>query len=146
MSNQFNITAADDDEGDQEPPWVLCIDDDPDYSNALKLRLERHGVAVIRAYDGMEGYRSVFTQPADVILLDYEMQNGRGDYILGRLKDNSVTKDIPVVVVTGHNDRMLERKMLNLGAARFMTKPPAMEELLDELRRHIDVLPRPVPV
>ena len=39
------------------PPWVLSIDDDVDFSDAMKCRLESHGVAVVRAYNGMEGYR-----------------------------------------------------------------------------------------
>lgn len=133
-------------DGAAELPWVHCIDDDADYSNALKLRLERYGIAVVRAFEGMEGYRSAFTRPADVILLDYEMSNGRGDYILSRLKDNSVTKDIPVIVITGRKDRTLERKMLNLGAATFMHKPLEFESLLGELRKYIDVLSRPADV
>ena len=80
---------------------MLCIDDDADFSDALKIRLEDHGVAVIRAHTGMEGYRLAFTTPASAILLDFNMPDGQGDYILGRLKDNPVTRDIPVVVITG---------------------------------------------
>ena len=126
-----------------EPPWILCIDDDETYSMALKLRLEAHGVAVVRAFDGMEGLRSAFGRLADVILLDYEMPGGRGDYILRRLKDNPVTKDIPVIVITGTSDHNLERKMLALGAAKFMTKPIDFNELAFELSIYIPILSRP---
>ena len=122
------------------PPWVLCIDDDAEFSMALKLRLETHGVAVVRAFEGMEGLRRAFTYPADVILLDYEMPNGQGDYILGRLKDNPATRDLPVIIITGRKDRMLERRMLSLGAAKFMTKPPNFPELLSELSKHISIV------
>ena len=124
-------------------PWILAIDDDEDFSWALKRRLETHGVAVVRAFDGTEGYLTAFSRPADAILLDYEMPNGRGDYVLGRLKDNPVTKDIPVFVITGRKDRALERKMLNLGAAEFLTKPLDFQKLINELSRHVDVLPQP---
>ena len=122
-------------------PWVLTIDDDPDFTWALKKRLERYGVAVVRASDGGEGYRTAFTHPANVITLDFEMPNGQGDYVLRRLKDNPATRDIPVIVLTGKQDKFLERKMLGLGAARFMTKPYVFEDLLEELRKHIDLLP-----
>src|SRR3989304_10206090 len=54
-----------------EPPWVLCIDDDVDFSAALKCRLESHGVAVIRAYSGMEGYRLPLPRPPTANLLAY---------------------------------------------------------------------------
>lgn len=122
-------------------PWVLTIDDDPDFTFGLKKRLESHGVAVARACDGTDGVHAAFSRPANVILLDYAMPNGQGDYVLDRLKDNAVTRDIPVIVLTGKHDRALERKMMNLGAARFMTKPFEFDELLAELRKHIDVLP-----
>lgn len=126
-----------------DPPWILCIDDDSDYSIVLKRRLESHGIAVVRAFEGREGLRCAFSRPADVVLLDYEMPNGRGDYILGRLKDNAITRDIPVIVITGRNDRRLEQKMTALGAAKFMTKPPDFQQLLTELRKHIKVLAEP---
>jgi CheY-like chemotaxis protein len=129
-----------------EPPWVLCIDDDADFSDALKCRLESYGVAVIRAYSGMEGYRMAFTHPARAILLDYNMPNGQGDYILGRLQDNRATCEIPVIVITGVRDKSLERKMYGLGAKRFLTKPVQFETLRDELAKYIDILMEPAAV
>ena len=130
-------------EVDSSPPWILCIDDDADYSNALRKRLETYGVAVLRAFEGMEGFRFASTRPANVILLDYELPNGQGDYILDRLKRNALTADIPVIMITGRRDKSLKQRMLNLGAANFFTKPPDMEALVKELRRHVDILPRP---
>ena len=127
---------------DASPPCVLCIEDDADFSRALKLRLEAHGVAVVRAFEGMKGYRTAFTHPADAIILDFRLPNGQGDYILRRLKDNPVTEDIPVIVLTGVKDRALERTMYNLGAADYLTKPLDFDSLLDVLSRYIDVLPK----
>lgn len=123
------------------PPWILHIEDDLEFSRALKIRLEQHGVAVVRAADGMQGYHSAFSYPADAILLDFTMPNGQGDYVLRRLKENPVTKDIPVIVLTGNSNRALERRMLSFGAARFLAKPLDFEELLETLREYMDVLP-----
>jgi CheY-like chemotaxis protein len=128
----------------QDVPWILCIDDDTDFSDALRLRLENHGVAVARAFNGMDGYRLAFTSPASAILLDYHMPNGRGDYILGRLKDNPVTKNIPVLMITGTQDRVLQRRMMAMGAADFLVKPLDFEDLRGRLASYIDILvPRP---
>jgi len=124
-------------------PWVLVVDDDSDFSDALKIRLEDHGVAVARASNGMEGYRLAFVQPASAILLDYNMPNGQGDYILGRLKDNPVTKGIPVFMITGVKDKMLERRVLAMGAAEFIEKPVNFDSLRTRLANHIDILARP---
>jgi CheY-like chemotaxis protein len=130
----------------ETPPWVLSIDDDSDFSDALKCRLESYGVAVIRAFSGMEGYRMAFTHPASAILLDYNMPNGQGDYILGRLKENPATRDIPVIILTGVRDKWLERKMYGLGASGFLNKPVQFDALRSALARHLDILAEPVAV
>jgi DNA-binding response OmpR family regulator len=118
-------------------PWVLSIDDDQELANGIRLRLKEHDVEVVRAAEGMEGYRLAFTSPADLILLDYEMPNGNGDYVLGRLKDNPVTKNIPVIVLTGRREKTIERKMYGLGAACFMTKPYNWSMLWQEMSKYL---------
>jgi DNA-binding response OmpR family regulator len=118
-------------------PWVLTIDDDPDFSLGLQKRLEEHGITVLRAFEGMQGYRTAFSRPVDAVICDYSMPNGTGDYILRRLKENPVTRDIPVIVLTGRKDRALERKLMNLGAARYFTKPYNIADLVAELKKHI---------
>ena len=124
-------------------PRILCIDDDADFTNGLRLRLQDHGIAVLRAFSGMEGYRRALTERVDVILLDHEMPDGQGDYLLRRLRDNPITRDVPVVILTGRRDTTLKRKMLNLGASAFLNKPPVVGELVRELSRFIDVVPAP---
>lgn len=124
-------------------PCVLHIEDDADLSAALKMRLESHGVAVIRAFEGTDGYRTALRYPIDVILLDFELPDGRGDYVLRRLKESETTKDIPVVVLTGRTEKSLERTLLGLGATRVLTKPARFEELRQELSLHLDLLSRP---
>jgi len=121
-------------EGAVTRPWVLCVDDDPDFAAALKLRLQQHGVDVLHAFAGIEGYRFAFTHEAQAIILDQEMPDGNGEYILRRLKESPVTEGIPVIVLTGRQDQALARRMYNLGAARFLTKPVDWEELWAALR------------
>jgi DNA-binding response OmpR family regulator len=132
-------SKAEADLGDS-PPWVLCIDDDQDVSLAIKLRLEAHGVAVVRAEAGMAGYRCAFRYPADAIILDYNLPDGRGDYIMQRFKDNPLTKDVPVIVITGENNPSIERRLRSLGAVNYFAKPLVFDDVLAELRNHIDVL------
>ena len=117
--------------------WVLHVDDDADFRHAIKMRLEQHDIAVVNAADGREGVGRAMLHPASAIILDYEMPNGQGDYVIRRLKDNPVTKDIPVIVLTGMKDKFLERRLLAMGAVAFLTKPPNMQLLLTELNKHI---------
>jgi len=132
-------------------PWVLIIDDDSDFSFSLKIRLEREGLDVLRACAGMEGYRYAFLSECQLIVLDYEMPDGCGDYVLRRLKENPVTRDIPVIVLTGKRNKTLERTMYNLGAAAYFTKPYTWDSFWPELRLHLDepqsnrISPTPAP-
>ena len=124
------------------PPKVLVIDDDPDIGRALKIKLAAYGVEVLQAVNGMQGYWISLKQKPDAIILDFNMSEGRGDYVLGRLKSHSITKDIPVVILTGRTrggrtDFGLERELMGLGAAKFLTKPLDFDALLAELRMYM---------
>jgi len=115
--------------------WILHIEDDRELSSALSMRLRPHGVAVIPAFSGMEGYRRAFLNPASAIILDMELPNGNGDYVMRRLKETPATKDIPVIVLTGRKERASERQMINLGADAYLTKPLNFDELLAVLEQ-----------
>jgi len=139
QEQESNSTLSDSTEDTQQMPWVLHVDDDRDLSAAMGTRLEANGIKVVRAFDGTRGLRTALSHQASAIILDYEMPNGQGDYVLGRLKDNLITRNIPVIMLTGRKDRFLERKLLGMGAERFFNKPVNFTELLDELRQHIDI-------
>lgn len=118
-------------------PCLLCIDDDPDVSRAIALRLSTYGIDVVRALDGTSGfYKSLECNP-DVILTDMVMPNGEGNYVFGRLRSHPLTKDIPIVVITGQAHAGLKREMFALGAEAYLQKPIRFNELLGILRRYI---------
>ncbi len=121
------------------PPRVLLVDDDLDYIHALQVRLESRGIAVLRATTGLDGFCSAVGEPADAILLDYQLPNGCGSFILEQLKSNLATRGIPVIVISGSKDRALEYTLVNSGAVRFMHKPLDFEELMSELRKHLAI-------
>ncbi len=124
-------------------PKILVIDDDPDISKAIKIRLKAYGVDVIRAFNGMQGYWAALKENPSAIICDFNMPEGPGNYILGRLKSHSMTKNIPVIILTGRTvgttkDYSLERELLLLGAAKYFTKPLDFDEFLGELRKHVE--------
>jgi CheY-like chemotaxis protein len=128
--------AADESPASLTHPRVLCIDDDRQFAMVLKRRLEQRGVEVQQAFSGMEGYRCAFRNDVQAIVLDYEMPDGNGDYLLRRLDENPVTRGIPVIALTGHRDKPLERRLTGLGVRRVLTKPPEWNALWAELRQH----------
>lgn len=88
----------------------------------------------------MQGLWLAANEKPDAIVLDLGMPMGSGEEILGCLKRNSQTADIPVIVLTGQQDPGLQRHLERLGADRFLTKPTSAEKLLDEISDLVDGL------
>jgi DNA-binding response OmpR family regulator len=124
-------------------PKIVCIDDDPEISKLVKLRLEPLGIDVVRAFSGMQGYWTCLDTKPRVIITDLSMPDGEGNYLVHRLKFNPATESIPILVLTGRDNPAVRRQMLSLGADGFLTKPLVMSELLTQLRRHMDLPAQP---
>ena len=127
---------------DSSLPTVLCVDDDPALTQALKIRLRPYGVTALAAHTGMQGFWMALKHKPDAIILDIGMPDGSGQYVLGRLKAHPLTSEIPVIVLTGHvvsgrKDYGLERDVLNLGASCLLIKPLYFDELLAQLRNRL---------
>jgi len=142
-------SPAADEPADPTGPKALVIDDDPTISKALKIRLGAYGVQVLRAFNGTQGYWMALKHEPDVIITDINMPEGAGNHLLGRLQGHTITRNIPVIVLTGRRiggrkDYAMEREMLSYGAKAYLTKPFDFQVLLTELARHIPI-PSPTP-
>ena len=118
-------------------PRIMCIDDDPDISYAIELRLRPYDVEWLCAYFGTQGIWNCVNSRPDVVLLDYNLPQGRGDEVLQALKHHNRTWDIPIVILTGQPN--VEQELFDLGADGFITKPIKFDALLTELSRHIEL-------
>jgi len=112
---------------------VLAIDDDPDVHEMLRRTLGRHGFRVETARSGEDGLRLARQLRPQAITLDVMMPGMDGWTILGRLKSDSATADIPVVMLTIVDNRNLGFAM---GAAEYLTKPIDRERLAQVLLRY----------
>jgi DNA-binding response OmpR family regulator len=118
-------------------PKILCIDDDPEISKILKFRLERYGVDVLRAFNGMQGYWTALDMRPDMIILDMVMPDGSGNYIFGRLRSHPLTEKVPVLMLTGVNTPGVRRQMFGLGVDAYLTKPLDFIALLEHIRQYV---------
>ncbi len=118
-------------------PKILCIDDDPEISKILKFRLERYGVDVLRAFNGMQGYWTALDMRPDMIILDMVMPDGSGNYIFGRLRSHPLTEKVPVLMLTGVNTPGVRRQMFGLGVDAYLTKPIDFIALLEHVRQYV---------
>ncbi|MCA9260208.1 MAG: response regulator [Planctomycetales bacterium] len=102
---------------------ILCIDDDPCIVSTLTRSFRGHGIEVIPAYHGMQGYWTACTEAPQLVIVDLCMPRGNGEYVIGCLKRNSLTRDIPLVVLSGAQDRRLRKRVREMGVDAFLLKP-----------------------
>jgi len=116
---------------------VLIIDDDPMIGRGLRVRLEALGYRASGALSGMEGYLAAVKERPDLIVLDYKMPEGYGNTILGKLKSNAQTVDIPVIILSGMTDLGIQRDILRLGAECWINKPFELKDFIKIIKDHI---------
>jgi DNA-binding response OmpR family regulator/anti-sigma regulatory factor (Ser/Thr protein kinase) len=117
------------------PGKVLVVDDDRDTRDLLQAALEQRGFTVVLTSSGKRALTLARQEYPHLILLDLKLPGMDGYEVLQRLKGTPETADIPVVIITGSltDDELKHQKLLSLGAARFMTKPFAVDELVYEI-------------
>jgi CheY-like chemotaxis protein len=120
-------------EGPAGGSLVLVIDDDPAVRDLMARFLGREGFRVAMAGGGDEGLRLARELHPEVITLDVMMPGLDGWAVLGALKTEPATADIPVVMLTIVDDRNLGYA---LGATEYLTKPIDRERLLAVLGRY----------
>ena len=126
-------------------PKILIIDDERFNINAL-FGLLKDDYQVMVAPSGAMGLKIALSGRPDLILLDIEMPEMDGYEVLGRLKTDALTQDIPVIFITGRSEASEESYGLNLGAADYISKPfhftvvRARIETQIRLKRQTDLL------
>jgi CheY-like chemotaxis protein len=79
-------------------PSILLVEDDPALKRLVRRRAEREGLAVVEAGTCADGLASAITEQPKLILTDMHLPDGTGLRLLGNLKADPRTRDIPVVV------------------------------------------------
>lgn len=110
---------------DQTPPpvSVLVVDDDEDLRLLCQLRLKKGGFRITEAANGREALDAVRRDRPDLILLDLMMPVMDGWECLSALKADPTSRDIPVFIVTGKDQREDQERAFASGAEAFIRKP-----------------------
>ena len=115
---------------------VVCIEDEPEMIDRVRLILSREGYEVVGAPGGVRGLETVEELTPDLVLLDLMMPDMDGWEVYQRMKANPGTKHIPVIVVTARAQSI--DKVLGLHIAKvddYITKPFGPAELLKSIER-----------
>ena len=115
---------------------ILCIEDEPEMIDLMRLILGRRGFSVKGAAGGIEGLRVIRAERPDLVLLDLMMPDMDGWEVYQQMKADENTKNIPVIVVTAKAQSI--DKVLGLHIAKvddYLAKPFSPQDLLSSVER-----------
>jgi DNA-binding response OmpR family regulator len=116
---------------------VLVADDDVDVLNLVRFRLERDGLRVLTATDGVEALELARAEHPHVCVLDVMMPKLGGLEVVKRMREDPATSETRIILLTarsadGHVDEGFE-----LGADDYVTKPFSPQELRHRVRAQL---------
>ncbi len=113
----------------------ILIADDSRFQVQLLASYLGNGFEVAFASDALQAWMGALRLKPDLILLDINMPGGTGLEVLKRLRISTKTQHIPVIVVSGNEGSETESLARNLGAADYLRKPVAKEQLRTSVGR-----------
>jgi len=122
----------------RRPSKVLVVDDDDAVARSIEVALLREGYQATRTNSADDALQMSQRERPDLIVSDLVMPGSSGYDLLRALRQNPATREIPVVVLTGHPDGASRVAALSLGADRFIAKDEGLAKLLGQIRELID--------
>ena len=114
--------------------YVLAVDDEEDILELIRYNLEKDGFRVNGITSGEKALEAVRRDPPDIILLDLMLPALSGFEVCRRLKADSETRGIPIVMLTAKGEESDIVAGLELGAEDYITKPFSPKVLIARLR------------
>jgi two-component system, OmpR family, response regulator VicR len=115
---------------------ILCIEDEPEMIDLIRLILGRRGFKVTGAAGGKAGLQAVRDELPDLVLLDLMMPDMDGWEVYQQMKAEELTRQIPVIVVTARAQSI--DKVLGIHIAKvddYIAKPFSPQELLTSVEK-----------
>lgn len=85
---------------DSKSPVILIVEDDDVFIKALRIKFEKEAYQVLVGRDGEEGLSIALQQHPDVMLVDIIMPKMDGMEMLGKLREDTWGRSVPVIVMT----------------------------------------------
>jgi two-component system response regulator VicR len=115
---------------------IICVEDESEMIDLIRLILSRRGFDVKGANGGKEGLEAIRKDIPDLVLLDLMMPDMDGWEVYQQMKADEKTRDIPVIVVTAKAQSI--DKVLGLHIAKvddYIAKPFSPQELLNSVEK-----------
>lgn len=116
---------------------VLVVDDDEILCAMFVEALTLAGFAATGVSNGYAALDILAQESIDAVLLDSQMPGISGPEVLNRIRSNSQTRTLPVIMVTGRGEVSERVKGLEAGASDYMVKPVDIDELIARVRAQL---------
>ena len=109
---------------------ILIIEDESDIAELISFNLTRQEFETLKAHDGITGVNMAFEHLPDLIILDLMLPGKDGYGVLKDLRQDSRTRNIPVLMLTARSQPEDRIRGLEAGADDYLAKPFSSKELL----------------
>lgn len=128
------------------PIKILSVDDSKTIRMIVKRTFAPFDATVIEASNGEEGLAAATAEKPDLIVLDITMPVMDGVTMLTKLKENPELKSIPVIMLTAESGRENVAYIAKLGVRDYMVKPFQDVQLIEKVKRILELQPKPAAV
>ena len=112
---------------------VMVVDDSITVRRVTSRLLERHGMNVVTAKDGVEAVALLQDTRPDVMLLDIEMPRMDGFEVARHVRNNPDISGVPIIMITSRTGEKHRERAASIGVERYLGKPYQEEELMDTI-------------
>jgi DNA-binding response OmpR family regulator len=112
---------------------ILVIEDDVTFLGLLRVHLSGAGHTVETAEDAALGLRAIVSNSPDLVILDLTVPYLDSFELLEAVREDPMTKAIPVIVLTGRDDDASYVRAKKIGAEGYFTKPVQREQLINAI-------------
>jgi CheY-like chemotaxis protein len=109
---------------------VLVVDDEIHIVHVVAIKLRHNGYEVISAENGAEAFDLVLREQPDIIVTDVQMPVMTGPEFVQKLRQNDLTKNIPVIMLTARSFTIEDDQRESLQISECLSKPFSPKELL----------------
>jgi two-component system cell cycle response regulator DivK len=118
---------------------VLIVEDHELNLKLFRDLLELKGIEVLATNDGSLFYDMALSSMPDLILMDIKLQLVSGYDLIKQVKNNPLTKHIPIIAVTAFATKNDEEKLLKAGCASYIAKPFAVDHFFEVIGKFLEL-------